>query len=83
MILYRVIKAKFTNLQYKNAIGEWSDINSIWGFPHIIEFGMYNTLMVVEKKFDTVKELKKDMQNFNSIEEMDFTSFCNDIFGDG
>lgn len=83
VILYRVIKAKFTNLQYKNTIGEWTDINAIWGFPHIIEFGMYNTLMVVEKKFDTVKELKKDMQNFNSIEEMDFTSFCNDIFGDG
>lgn len=83
VILYRVIKAKFTNLQYKNAIGEWSDINSIWGFPHIIEFGMYNTLMVVEKMFDTVQELKNDMQNFNSIEDMDFTSFCNDIFGDG
>ena len=64
VILYRVIKARFTNLQYKNTIGEWTDINAIWGFPHIIEFGMYNTLMVVEKKFDTVKELKKDMQNF-------------------
>lgn len=82
-ILCRVIKANFTKLQYINAVDEWADINAIWGFPHIIEFGMYNTLMVIEKRFDTVKELKEDMKQFNSIEDMDFTAFCNDIFGDG
>lgn len=81
--LCRVIKAKFTNLQLENAIGEYAEISMIWGFPHIIEFNMYNTLMVVEKRFDTVKELKEDMKTFSSISDMDFTSFCNDIFADG
>lgn len=81
--LCRIIKAEFTNLQHKNAIDEWTEINSIWGHPHIIEFGMYNTLMVVEKKFDTIEELKENMQHFSSIEDMNFTEFCNDIFGDG
>ena len=80
---YRIIKARFRKLQYKNTMDEWSDIDSIWGYPHIIEFGMYNTLMVIEKRFDTLKELKEDMKQFNSIKDMDFTSFCNDIFGDG
>ena len=81
--LCRIIKVKFTNLQYKNTIGEYTKIGMIWGFPHIIEFGTYNTLMVVEKRFDTVKELKEDMKSFNSVSDMDFTSFCNDIFADG
>lgn len=81
--LYRIIKANFTNLQYKNSLDKWTDINAIWGFPHIIEFGTYNMLMVVEKKFETLRELKKDMKQFSSIDDMDFTSFCNDIFGDG
>ena len=80
---YRIIKARFRKLQYKNTMDEWSDIDSIWGYPHIIEFGMYNTLMVIEKRFDTLKELKEDMNQLNSIKDMDFTSFCNDIFGDG
>ena len=82
-VLCRVIKAKFTKLQYKNAVNNWVNINAIWGFPHIIEFGMYNTLMVIEKRFDTFKDLKEDMKQFKSIEDMDFTAFCNDIFGDG
>ena len=81
--LFRIIKARFINLQYKNLLGTWMDINSIWGFPHIIEFGTYNTLMVIERKFETVKELKDDIKHFHSYENMDFTSFCNDIFGDG
>ena len=55
----------------------------IWGFPHIIEFGTYNTLMEVEKRFETVNELKENMRSFNSVSDMDFTSFCNDIFADG
>jgi len=55
--LCRVIKAKFTNLQLENTIGEYAEIDMIWGYPHIIELGMYNTLMVVEKRFETVKDL--------------------------
>ena len=66
--LCRVIKAKFTNLQLKNTIGEYAEINMIWGFPHIIEFNMYNTLMVVEKRFDTVKELASDTTLFTGIQ---------------
>lgn len=81
--LCRIIKAKFTNLQYKNAIGKYSEIGMIWGFPHIIEFGTYNTLMVVEKQFETENELKENMRSFNSVSDMDFTEFCNDIFADG
>jgi len=78
-----VIKARFTNLQLQNTIGEYAEIDMIWGYPHIIELGMYNTLMVVEKRFETVKDLKEDMKIFGSISDMDFTSFCNDIFADG
>lgn len=81
--LCRVIKAKFTNLLLENVTGNFAPITMIWGFPHIIEFGTYNTLMVVEKRFETVKELKEDMKTFNSISDMNFTSFCNDIFADG
>ena len=80
--LCRIIKVKFTNLQYKNTIGEYKEIGMIWGFPHIIAFGRYNTLMVVEKQFETVKELKENMRLFNCVSDMDFNAFCNDIFAD-
>ena len=30
-----------------------------------------------------IKELREDMKTFSSISDMDFTSFCNDIFADG
>ncbi len=79
----RVLKAQFTNLQYRSSINdEWCNYNSCWGFPCII-MNEGNTLMVAEKGFNSLEEAQADMASFSSINDVIFTEFCNDIFGDG
>lgn len=83
----RGLMAMFENLQYSGMRDEWIPLDDkFWGFPHIIEESdslMYNTLIVEEKRFTRRKDLKADKDQFATKRDVDFTQFCNDIFGDG
>ena len=82
----RAMKAKITDLKYEDYKGSWSNIGTMWGFPHIIEVELpytYNRLAVTEKGFDNRAEFECDYEHFLSVQDTDFTEFCNDIFGDG
>ena len=82
----RCVAALFENLAYQG-MDEWSSVGDmIWGFPHIIEASgnlVSNTLLVEEKRFSKRKELIADRDSFQENRDVDFTQFCNDIFGDG
>lgn len=55
----RAMKAKITDLKYEEYNGSWSDIGTMWGFPHIIEKEStctYNRLAVADKGFDNKTE---------------------------
>lgn len=82
----RAMKAKITDLKYEEYNGSWSDIGTMWGFPHIIEEESnctYNRLAIADKGFDNKTEAEIDYEHFLSVQDTDFTEFCNDIFGDG
>lgn len=82
----RAMKAKITDLKYEDYSGSWSDIGTMWDFPHIIEVEApytYNRLAVAEKGFDNRAEFEGDYKHFLSVHDTNFTNFCNDIFGDG
>lgn len=83
----RCIKADMTDLQYRNTKGAWIPLEGgYWGFPNIIMFEpphTYSQLAVKEKVFNTIEELKTDDENFEPGIDINFTEFCNDIFGNG
>lgn len=83
----RAVQAIFENLRYASIRGEWIQVDDwFWGFPHIIEESdslVSNSLLVEEKRFGRRKELLADKESFPISRDVDFTQFCNDIFGDG
>ena len=83
----RCVTALFDNLCYQGFRDEWSPLDgAFWGFPHIIEVSgtlASNTLLVEEKRFTRRKDLMADKDEFTTKRDVDFTQFCNDIFGDG
>lgn len=57
-----------------------------WGHPHMVELEgtcTFNRLAVVECRFKKHIDLLEDYKRFETLQEVDFTEFCNDIFGDG
>lgn len=83
----RCVTARFENLQYEGIGENWIGIDDmIWGFPHIIEVNgryTYNRLAVEEKRFARRKDLVSDKEAFPAARDINFTDFCNDVFGDG
>ena len=83
----RVVKANFKNLEFLSEIHGWRTLHShFWGFPKMIvsaEGDVYNRLAVCEKSFESLAEAETDIAAFPSLKDVDFTEFCNDIFGDG
>lgn len=83
----RAVKARFENLQYEGIGGGWHHLDDcFWGFPQIIvneDSVLYNRLAVEEKRFKRKKEAEEDRTGFVLARDVDFTEFCNDIFGDG
>lgn len=83
----RCVKADMVDLQYKNTKGDWLFLEGCyWGFPNTIMFApphTFSQLAVQEKVFKTIEELRIDDENFEPSIDVDFTEFCNDIFGDG
>ena len=43
----------------------------------------FNRLAVVESRFEKHIDLLENFKRFQVPSEVDFTEFCNDIFGDG
>lgn len=83
----RAVLAKFENLQYEGIGGGWDRLDDgYWGFPTmIVPDGryVYNRLAVEEKRFKRKKDAGKDRAQFPLLRDVDFSEFCNDIFGDG
>ena len=86
-IYCRAVKARFENLQYDGIGSKWSPLDScFWGFPKMIEpegRHLYNRLAVEEKRFKRKKDAEADRASFMLTRDVDFSEFCNDIFGDG
>jgi len=86
-IYCRAVKARFENLQYDGIGSKWSPLDScFWGFPKMIEpegRHLYNRLAVEEKRFNRKKDAEADRTSFMLARDVDFSEFCNDIFGDG
>ena len=78
---------RFENLRHEDIGGGWIAIEDrFWGFPTMImpeNCYLYNQLAVEEKRFKRKKDAEKDMTAFPLVRDVDFTEFCNDIFGDG
>lgn len=84
---YRCVRARMTNLKYdKEENGEFAQSpgSQIWGYPHILEYRYpfhFNRMYVIEKRFDTEKELLDDMGQFDG--DINLTGWLNDLYGDG
>lgn len=83
----RIMFARFQGLCMESLIGNsWRPLeDGFWGFPMMIiltEQGLINQLAVEEDRFNTETEALEDCRNF-STEKINFTEFCNDLFGDG
>ena len=86
-VYFRAVKARFKNLRYKDIGDGWTAIDDrFWGFPMMIaaeENYLYNRLAVEERRFNRKRDAEDDRASFPSTRDVDFTEFCNDIFGDG
>lgn len=59
---------------------------SVLGFSKMIEPEgryLYNRLAVEEKRFKRKRDADEDRASFPLTRDVDFSEFCNDIFGDG
>ena len=83
----RCVTARFEGLAYEGFAGSWMNADGgFWGFPHMIEVNgrfCFNRLAVEEKRFKRRKDLLEDKSAFPIARDVDFSEFCNDIFGDG
>ena len=85
----RCYRVWFTNLKYEEHIGKWAPILTWWGHRdlmlnyHLLEgrgYKLNNVLYLLDKKYDTLEEAVDSLTNPN---ELCFTSFFGEIFGDG
>lgn len=83
----RWLRVKFTNLQFKDLKGVYTDIGEMfWGYPHMIEnqgVFTYNRLYIFEKAFDSKEKMLFDMTNIYKSPDINYQYVMNDIFGDG
>lgn len=83
----RCIRTKFTNLEYKNTLNEYTSHDGwTWGFPHQLKYEppiTENRLFVVEKFFKNKAEAMNDRINFIHEPDPMFGSVLDDLFGDG
>lgn len=86
---YVVYKMTLTNPQYQDEITDkkhWYELGDmLWGYPGILKYNeqertLSNVLGVVESKFDNENEAVK---HFESLNEIEWHRFFEDVFGDG
>lgn len=84
---FRCIKTSFTDLQYKNTLGDYTPIHErFWGHPGVLKPNMTNVesrFFVIEKTFKNKVQTLEDMNTFRNEKKPNFTGIINDIFGDG
>lgn len=88
--VYRCVKAKFKNLEYKIMYENWHKLSGwCWGNAAVLEVNknsdtedamLGNILYVEEEQYEDVAEAIKDMRNKKKLE---FKRICDEIFGDG
>ena len=83
----RCVKTRFSNLQYKNTVGDYVSLGGMfWGYPHMVEDDgniTYHRMYVMEKRFENIEEALSDMENFKKVPDIEYRNVLNDIFGDG
>lgn len=83
----RCIQAKFTNLQCENILNKYEPLGDmIWGYPRQIvgsNGNLQNRLFVEEKVFKNKAEAYNNRKEFIHSPDPNFSSFLDDIFGDG
>lgn len=83
----RCNQTRFTNLLFGTHAEKKRPLGGmIWGYPGQIqgEVGnLFNQLYVVEKWFEDKAEAFSDKESFISNPDPDFSSFLDDVFGDG
>lgn len=83
----RCLTAQFQNLEMESLNEKWYPLADVtWGHPHIVELEgtcTFNRLAVIESRFEKHIDLLEDFKRFQIPNEVDFTEFCNDIFGNG
>lgn len=83
----RAVKARLRNLQYEGSTGQWHPLaDGFWGFPHMVEAEngcIWTRLAVKEMNHSLRKTAEEDMASFQSVQDVDLTGICQDIFGDG
>ena len=83
----RVVKAAFNTLQLQADNDLWAPLGrNLWGHPKILctnEGSILNRLAVEEKRFENRDAAVSNFVQFYEEKDMDFSEFCNEIFGDG
>ena len=82
------MKAAFKELQHKSALGGWKAVTEemLWGFPCMIRgdsLQLQSMLAEPERGFSDLEDLEHDWNAFTRNPVLDYTGFCDDIFGDG
>lgn len=84
--IVKCIRATFTGLQYDITSEEYRDVGGMfWGFPYMLNHKdntLCNRLAVEAEVYADLEEAAEDIEN-TEIQDTDFTTFCEEIFGDG
>lgn len=83
----RVVKAAFNTLQLQADNDLWTPLgHNFWGHPKILctnKGSVFNRLAVEETRFENRDAAVSNFVRFYEEKDMDFSEFCNEIFGDG
>lgn len=83
----RVVKVEFNTLQLHAGNDLWAPLgHNLGGHPKILctnEGNVLNRLAVEEKRFENRDAAVLNFVQFYEEKDMDFSEFCNEIFGDG
>ena len=83
----RCVRARMKNLKYDtdaDAAMIQSPGEQIWGYPHVLEYRHpfhFNRMYVIEKQFDTGKEMMDDLESYDGGIEL--SDWLDELFGDG
>lgn len=84
----RCYRAWFDNLCYEGPTGSWNKVTSFWGYRelmliyHLTEGNLKinNVPFLLDKEYET---LEAAVDSLTNPSELCFSSFCDEIFGDG
>lgn len=83
----RVVKARFDKGQMQTDNDRWMSLgNNFWGHPKILRTdndSVLNRLAVEEKRFANRDAAVSNFVRFYEEKDIDFSEFCNEVFGDG